>query len=680
MFGKLPAFGLYCRHARGVTLRDVSLEFGSPDTRSALVCEDVEQLILDGFKPMGVGESVSVIREVDGRRRYQPGLTLPAGAASVRLIDTRHVWVQGSRAAPGVRFLEIGGERSGDVTLGRNDFAAAAQPALVAGPELAGNLPGEFARASVRLPRRDEPAPALPEGDAAWLVSAVTRAREGEIIAIPRGHYRLRGEQLPLVVTARGVRLRPADGAGSVRLEAFPRPHEDVQRIYRTATADALARFALIHIAADDVGIEELTLGGAAFNVFAAGVQRAELRGNTFDFSRCFHVFLLDGAGHRVIANRARASLNCVARLDRCRGAVLEGNDFAENPAGFRLLGSSENTIRRNRLIGLSWDAILLDEGSNENLVEENEIVGGRLTGVQIRGAHRNRLIGNRIAAHKTEAVLIDRGASENVLRKNDFHGNAGYAVSNETPHRVDARENWWGSAEGPSRGSGRSEMIDARVDFSPWLQAPPAPALLGPPAGGGWASIFNRRDLSGWRANLMPESFRVVDGLLRVQATAPSAHLFYVGERQDGIEALKDFELELVVRSEPGANSGIYFHTDFDSAKGSQHHLSKGYEVQLNSSMIETRKTGSLYSVVDLDASPVDETQWFRIRIKVHERRITVTVNGREVVDYTEPANVERPPERAGKRLNPAGGAIALQAHDPRSVFYFSEIWLRRL
>jgi hypothetical protein len=115
-------------------------------------------------------------------------------------------------------------------------------------------------------------------------------------------------------------------------------------------------------------------------------------------------------------------------------------------------------------------------------------------------------------------------------------------------------------------------------------------------------------------------------------------------------------------------------------STRDDQKHLAKGYEVQLNSSPEEARKTGSLYAVADLSESPVDETDWFTVRVVVRDKRITVALNGREVVDYTEPADVVRPKERAGRLFSPEGGAIALQAHDARSVWYFKEIRAKRL
>ena len=193
------------------------------------------------------------------------------------------------------------------------------------------------------------------------------------------------------------------------------------------------------------------------------------------------------------------------------------------------------------------------------------------------------------------------------------------------------------------------------------------------------WLTLFNGKDLSGWRANVMPESFSVADGAIRVNATKASAHLFYVGELKEGFACFKNFELEATCRGETNSNSGIFVHTDM-STRDKALHLAKGYEIQLNSSQREKRKTGSLYAVVDLDKSPVDESQWFRVRITVQDQRITVQLNGRQVVDYTEPPRVQRPAERAGRLLNPEGGGIALQAHDPESVFYFKDLRIKRL
>jgi hypothetical protein len=195
------------------------------------------------------------------------------------------------------------------------------------------------------------------------------------------------------------------------------------------------------------------------------------------------------------------------------------------------------------------------------------------------------------------------------------------------------------------------------------------------------WQPLFNGKDLTGWRANNQPGAWSASDGVLRGHATTTEmSHLFFVGSQPEGtFETFTNFVLELSARSETNANSGIFFHTDYETM-GSDKRLRNGYEVQLNSTAKEKRKTGSLYAVVDLAESPVAESQWFRLRLTVRGQHITIELNDKMVVDYTEPPNVQRPSERAGRKLNPQGGAIALQAHDPGSTFFFKDIRIKRL
>jgi len=195
------------------------------------------------------------------------------------------------------------------------------------------------------------------------------------------------------------------------------------------------------------------------------------------------------------------------------------------------------------------------------------------------------------------------------------------------------------------------------------------------------WVELFNGQDLTGWKANADPGAFVVTNGLLKAHATHPKnrGHLFYAGQRAEGLERFKNFELEAVVRGEPDSNSGIFFHTDMETRDGVLH-LKNGYEVQLNRSAKEKRKTGSLYDVVDLATCPIDDTKWFTVRIRVEGKHIQVWLNDTRVVDYTEPENVRRPAHRVGRVIRAGGGAIALQAHDDKSTFYFKTIRIRRL
>ena len=107
---------------------------------------------------------------------------------------------------------------------------------------------------------------------------------------------------------------------------------------------------------------------------------------------------------------------------------------------------------------------------------------------------------------------------------------------------------------------------------------------------------------------------------------------------------------------------------------------MDNGYEVNLNTSPAVTCKTGNLYDVVDLKEQPLDDTQWFETLVRVEDKCIRVWIDGENVVDYLEPENPVPKPNRKGRLLNPKGGAIALQAHDPESIWRFREIRLKEL
>src|SRR5215469_4139728 len=194
------------------------------------------------------------------------------------------------------------------------------------------------------------------------------------------------------------------------------------------------------------------------------------------------------------------------------------------------------------------------------------------------------------------------------------------------------------------------------------------------------WESLFNGKDLTGWKANFYPESWSATNGMIRVNATHESSHLFYVGSgANDTFVRFTNFELEVTTRCDGIANSGIFFHTDY-SVKNAKNHLAKGFEAQLNNQARDDRKTGSLYAVKDLHESPVDETQWFKMKIRAQDKHIVISVNDRVVVDYTEPTLYQPPQGFTGRKWDPAGGAIALQGHDPTSVYYFKDIRIREL
>lgn len=53
MFGQLPAYGFFVRHARAVDLRGVSLSCEQPDGRPVIIADDVEGLTVEGLRAEG---------------------------------------------------------------------------------------------------------------------------------------------------------------------------------------------------------------------------------------------------------------------------------------------------------------------------------------------------------------------------------------------------------------------------------------------------------------------------------------------------------------------------------------------------------------------------------------------------------------------------------------------------
>jgi polygalacturonase len=61
MFGELPAWGLYVRHAVGISLKDIVLKAKEPDYRPAIVFDDVQDIDLDQLKVSGNEHKEKVI-------------------------------------------------------------------------------------------------------------------------------------------------------------------------------------------------------------------------------------------------------------------------------------------------------------------------------------------------------------------------------------------------------------------------------------------------------------------------------------------------------------------------------------------------------------------------------------------------------------------------------------------
>jgi len=185
-----------------------------------------------------------------------------------------------------------------------------------------------------------------------------------------------------------------------------------------------------------------------------------------------------------------------------------------------------------------------------------------------------------------------------------------------------------------------------------------------------GWISLFDGKSLDNWKVGDNAGTFTVENGT--IVAHGNTAHLFYDGPVKD--HNFKNFDFKAQVMTEPGSNSGIYFHTTFQQGGWP----AKGYEVQVNNSHTDWRRTGSLYAIEDVKEVYVKDNVWYTEQVTVRGKRVVIKINDKVVVDYTEPENVQRPKGMEQRLIS--NGTFALQGHDPKSKVYFKDIVVKPL
>ena len=104
MFGRLPAYGLYCRHAKGLKLSEVSFKACATEERPAIVCDDAKDLIISGLNSTRTAGNQPVIR----------------------LLQTVRTTIQGCVAPPETNaYVEFQGNQTEQIVLMNNNLANA---------------------------------------------------------------------------------------------------------------------------------------------------------------------------------------------------------------------------------------------------------------------------------------------------------------------------------------------------------------------------------------------------------------------------------------------------------------------------------------------------------------------------------------------------------------------------
>lgn len=68
MLGPMPAYGLYARNARAITLQNVRFELRQPDMRPAIIFDHVQDAAINGLSVQGSPETESLLRFIDTKQ------------------------------------------------------------------------------------------------------------------------------------------------------------------------------------------------------------------------------------------------------------------------------------------------------------------------------------------------------------------------------------------------------------------------------------------------------------------------------------------------------------------------------------------------------------------------------------------------------------------------------------
>ena len=153
---------------------------------------------------------------------------------------------------------------------------------------------------------------------------------------------------------------------------------------------------------------------------------------------------------------------------------VMNNNTFDQNDFNY-IWGGDGSTVDNNTFTN-SAEGLYIADATNFTATDNTFDTNG--TAVIIDGlAATISFIGNSITNSTTAAVTVIPYESDEptgvVFNNNNISGNA-FGIDNATANTVDALNNWWGDASGPSGfGPGTGDAVSDNVDYDPWSSAP---------------------------------------------------------------------------------------------------------------------------------------------------------------------------------------------------------------
>jgi len=158
-------------------------------------------------------------------------------------------------------------------------------------------------------------------------------------------------------------------------------------------------------------------------------------------------------------------------------------------------------------------------------------------------------------------------------------------------------------------------------------------------PPQGGWVSLFNGKDLAGWKNN--GEEKGVVERGTILCESAANKYGYLTTEK-----AYRDFHLRLKFKGEAAGNSGVFFHariTGIDPEHGPD---IEGMQVEVDPNV--GKHTGGLYESggrgwVAMPTAAGEQAlksgEWNDLQVSVQGNHIVTQLNGVKIVDFSDPA-----------------------------------------
>jgi hypothetical protein len=162
----------------------------------------------------------------------------------------------------------------------------------------------------------------------------------------------------------------------------------------------------------------------------------------------------------------------------------------------------------------------------------------------------------------------------------------------------------------------------------------------------GKWQSLFNKKDLSGWKI-YGTEKWYVENGEL-VCESGPDKEYGYLGTEQK----FKDFELSLQFKQEANGNSGVFFHSSIEGVKITGWQSEVAPTGQSTGGIYESYGRGWLIKPEAEKDKALKMGEWNEMKIKVVGNTVTTWVNGQEMITLTD------------EKIGSVDGSIALQIH----------------